>query len=84
MDNPFKYGCVVSGDHFCERTEAERDLRRFVKAGQNVYVQGDRRMGKTSLVKKAVAGIRGLKDMILYICWAGSANSRIPSFGCGC
>ena len=65
MENPFKYGCVVSGDHFCERTKAERELRGFVKSGQNVFIQGERRMGKTSLVKKAVSGIRG--ERLVYI-----------------
>ena len=65
MENPFKYGCVVSGDHFCGRDKAERELRGFVKSGQNVFVQGERRMGKTSLVKKAIAGIRG--ERLVYI-----------------
>ena len=65
MENPFRYGCVVSGDHFCERAKAEKDIRGFVKSGQNVFVQGERRMGKTSLVKKAVAGIRG--ERLVYI-----------------
>ena len=65
MDNPFRYGCVVSGDHFCERTKAERELRAFVKAGQNVFVQGERRMGKTSLVRKAVSGVRG--ERLVYV-----------------
>ena len=66
MENPFKYGCVVSGDHFCERAKAERELRSFVKSGQNVFIQGERRMGKTSLVKKAVSGLRG--ERLVYIC----------------
>ncbi len=65
MDNPFKYGCVVSGDHFCGRGKAEEEIRRFVKAGQNVFVQGERRMGKTSLVKKAVSSIKG--ERLVYI-----------------
>ena len=65
MDNPFKYGCVVSGDHFCDRDKAEDEIRRFVKAGQNVFVQGERRMGKTSLVKKAVSSIKG--ERLVYI-----------------
>lgn len=65
MDNPFRYGCVVSGDHFCERAKAERELRGFIRAGQNVFVQGERRMGKTSLVRKAVSGVRG--ERLVYI-----------------
>ena len=66
MDNTFKYGCVVSGDHFCERRKAERELRGFIKAGQNVFVQGERRMGKTSLVRKAVKRLED-NDLIYEI-----------------
>jgi len=40
MQNPFKYGCVVSGDHFCLRPKAERALRQFAESGQDVVVQG--------------------------------------------
>ena len=65
MENPFKYGCVVSGDHFCARDRAESELSGFIRAGQNVFVQGERRMGKTSLVRKAVFGIRG--ERLVYI-----------------
>jgi len=65
MNNPFKYGCVVSGEHFCRRASAERDLCRFIQAGQNVVIQGERRMGKTSLVKKAATGLRGWR--MVYI-----------------
>ena len=63
--NPVKYGCVVDGDNFCVRTEAERQLRRFVESGQNVVVQGARRMGKSSLVRKVVSGMRG--ESLIYI-----------------
>ena len=31
MKNPFKYGCVVGGDSFCERPELERKLAGFVR-----------------------------------------------------
>ena len=72
MKNPFKYGCVVSGDHFCERKKAERELGGFVKAGQNVFVQGERRMGKTSLVKKAVSNIQGEKLVYVDLYCIGS------------
>ena len=39
MKNPFKYGCVVGGDNFCERPELERKLAGFVRSGQNVVIQ---------------------------------------------
>lgn len=65
MGNPFKYGCVVEGEFFCPRPELERALVAFVKSGQNVVIQGARRMGKTSLIKKTV---NSLKDKgLLYV-----------------
>ena len=63
--NPFKYGCVVEGENFCARTDAERQLRRFAESGQNVVVQGARRMGKSSLVRKALSAMRG--ENLIYI-----------------
>lgn len=63
--NPFKYGCVVDGEFFCPRPELERQLRSFAESGQNVVVQGERRMGKTSLIRHAVLGMRKMR--LLYI-----------------
>ena len=60
MKNPFKYGCVVGGDSFCARPELERKLSDFVRSGQNVVIQGERRMGKTSLVRETVGRMRGV------------------------
>lgn len=63
--NPFKYGCIVAGDFFCPRPLLEKELRRLVESGQNVVIQGERRMGKTSLVCEAVRKAKGWK--LLYI-----------------
>ena len=63
--NPFKYGCVVAGENFCPRPELERQLKDFAKTGQNLVIQGARRMGKTSLVKHAIGSIRGMK--LIYV-----------------
>jgi hypothetical protein len=65
MKMPFKYGCVVEGEYFCPRPELERQLREYAESGQNLVIQGERRMGKTSLVKKAVSGMKG--ERLLYI-----------------
>ena len=65
MKMPFRYGCVVEGEYFCPRPDLERQLRRYAKSGQNLVVQGERRMGKTSLVKKAISGMKG--ERLLYI-----------------
>lgn len=59
--NPFQYGCVVGGENFCPRPELERQLREFAAAGQNLVIQGARRMGKTSLVQRAIGGMRNMR-----------------------
>lgn len=65
MKNPFKYGCVVGGDNFCPRPELAEKLSGFVRSGQNVVIQGERRMGKTSLVRETVGGMRGIR--LVYV-----------------
>ena len=58
---PFRYGCVVGGEYFCPRPELEKQLREYAEAGQNVVVHGARRMGKTSLVRHAIDGMRKMR-----------------------
>lgn len=64
-ENPFRYGCVVAGGFYCPRPALEKELARFIRAGQNVVLHGERRMGKTSLVHATVAGMRGWR--MLYV-----------------
>lgn len=61
----FRFGCIVQDEHYCPRPELEAQLRRYVRSGQNVVLQGERRMGKSSLVVKVVNGIRGTG--LLYV-----------------
>ena len=65
MKMPFRYGCVVAGEYFCPRPDLERQLREYAESGQNLVIQGERRMGKTSLVKKAISDMKG--ERLLYI-----------------
>ena len=62
---PFKYGCVVSGENFCPRPELERQLQEYALSGQNLVIQGARRMGKTSLITHAIGGMKGMR--LIYI-----------------
>ena len=61
--NPFKYGCTVEGDCFCPRPKLAKRLAEYIKSGQNVVIQGERRMGKTSLVLETV---RRMKSIALF------------------
>ncbi len=62
---PFKFGCIVSDEHYCPRPGLEKDIRRYIAGGQNLVIQGERRRGKSSLVVKCVRGIRGMG--LLYV-----------------
>ena len=63
--NPFKYGCIVGGENYCRRQVLQRQLRELLKSGQNVVIQGARRMGKTSLVCETVKSLKGYK--LVYV-----------------
>lgn len=62
--NPFTYGKAVSGGDYCDRPEKEKLLASYMKSGQNVLLQGERRVGKTSLAVKVASSIRGKR--VLY------------------
>ena len=59
--NPFKYGCIVEGRYFCARPELSRQLADYVTAGQNLVIQGERRIGKSSLVANTIRSMRGYR-----------------------
>jgi len=63
--NPFRYGQVVSGRDFCPRPRLIEQLMSFIESGQNVFLQGERRTGKTSLMNEAVRRLAGYR--LLYI-----------------
>ena len=63
--NPFRYGQVVSAKDFCPRPALSKQLKGFLTSGQNVVLQGTRRVGKTSLIYDTVRKMRGHR--LLYI-----------------
>lgn len=63
--NPFKYGQVVSAGDFCSRPKLVRELTGFIRSGQKTVLQGERRMGKTSLIYEAVRRVRSHR--LLYV-----------------
>ena len=67
--NAFKYGCSVEGEHFCARPDLSKSLSNYIESGQNLVIQGERRIGKTSLVKETVSAMRGWS--ILYADFMG-------------
>jgi len=55
---PFKYGRVVSGEDFCGRSKIMSELSDYIESAQNVVVQGERRIGKTSLINETVLNMK--------------------------
>lgn len=62
--NPFKYGCIVDGKNFCSRPRLARQMAEYVRSGQNLVIQGERRIGKSSLVTNTVRAMKGYR--LLY------------------
>jgi len=63
--NPFRYGQVVSRDFYCPRSDLEAVLTEKIRSCQNILVNGERRIGKTSLVLRAVESTKNFK--VLYV-----------------
>ncbi len=67
MRNPFQYGGVVSGESFCNRTKEAQDLRRSVENAEKLFVYSERRLGKTSLIRKVLAELPEEQYLTIYI-----------------
>jgi hypothetical protein len=63
--NPFVYGRVVSKGEFCPRLLLESQLKSYILSNQNVLVEGERRVGKTSLICETIRKIK--KCHLLYV-----------------
>lgn len=55
MNNPFKFGSVVSGDYFTDRQAEYEKLSQLIASSNHVVMIAPRRFGKTSLVNKVVS-----------------------------
>ncbi len=73
--DPFKFGQVVSGMDFCPRPELTKCVTNYIKQGQNIYVQGERRIGKTSLIYDACCRLK--KHRTVYVDLFGVKSSDI-------
>lgn len=67
MQKPFLYGQAVSGQNFTDRkSETARLVANFTH-GINTILISPRRLGKTSLVKKAISGIDSNEDIPIFL-----------------
>ncbi len=66
MGNPFYYGGVVSEEHFCNRSEEIKELKKDILNGLNILIYAPRRFGKTSLVLHTLRELKE-KQSLRYI-----------------
>ncbi len=67
MPNPFSYGGIVAGKSFCNRTRELKDLTRAADNGERLFIHGERRIGKTSLLKSVIAELELKGAVCFYI-----------------
>lgn len=52
MTSPFKYGRIVTGDNFINRSEDIKRIQQNIESGINTFLISPRRWGKSSLMKQ--------------------------------
>ncbi len=55
-DNPFRFGTVVDGKYFTDREDEQSEIRSYLKGENHLIIISPRRFGKTSLIRKILAG----------------------------
>lgn len=67
MKNPFSFGVAVTGGFFCNRVQELSDLKKAVESSRKLFIFGERRLGKTSLLKKLIASLSQDDYITVYI-----------------
>jgi hypothetical protein len=67
MENPFKYGGVVRGPYFADRTEELAELLREMQNPARVFLVSPRRFGKTCLLFNLMDKLRDLGFATAYL-----------------
>ena len=57
MKNPFKFGTIVEGEYFTDRTEELESIKQLLNSDNHLILISPRRFGKSSLVKRAVTQV---------------------------
>ncbi len=67
MNNPFEYGRVAGPESFCNRQEELKDIRRAIENGQTLLIYSERRLGKTSLLKRVLSTLPPREFQSVYV-----------------
>ena len=75
--NPFRFGQIVKEVDFCRRPVLVDKLEEIIKRGQNVYIQGERRIGKTSLIFEVVRKLKRFRMIYVDLLEAKSSDDLL-------
>jgi len=67
MQNPFKFGSVVTGSDFADRRGELAELVRELTDGQHLFLLSPRRYGKTSLILTALESLSSRGTLVAYV-----------------
>lgn len=67
MTSPFKYGRIVTGDSFINRSEDIKRIQQNIKSGINTLIISPRRWGKSSLMKQVALLNKDKKTKFAFI-----------------
>jgi AAA+ ATPase superfamily predicted ATPase len=67
VDNPFRFGAVVTGSDFADRRREATELERELREGQHVFLLSPRRYGKTSLILTLLDRLRSQGMLVAYV-----------------
>lgn len=62
---PFRTGMQVTGKDFCPRKQELEHMRELIGSAGRVYVVGERRIGKTSLIAEAVRTMKKTRPVFV-------------------
>ena len=80
MRNPFKYGGVVTGPYFADRSEEINELKREIENLSRVFLVSPRRLGKTCLLHNLMDSLNEDSYTCAYIDL--NAFPDLRSFAC--
>ena len=67
MQNPFRFGAVVTGEDFADRRAELAELGRELRDGQHLFLLSPRRYGKTSLILMLLERLRRQGILVAYV-----------------
>jgi hypothetical protein len=67
VQNPFKFGSVVTGSDFADRRRELAELSRELRDGQHIFLLSPRRFGKTSLIFAVLDNLQRRGLLAVYV-----------------